>query len=133
MKHYHVVCALIFNSDGRVFCCRRGPGRALEGYYEFPGGKIEKDESKTEAIVREIKEELNIKIKPIKYIGESYYEYRNIKPYDDFAITLYGYTCKIIEGEIILTEHTDAKWLTFDEMNNYEFAKADIPFIKYHL
>lgn len=43
MKHYEVVCALIEDEKGRIFCCKRGPGRALEGKWEFPGGKVEKE------------------------------------------------------------------------------------------
>ena len=45
MKHYEVVCALIEDEKGRIFCCKRGPGRALEGKWEFPGGKVEKEET----------------------------------------------------------------------------------------
>lgn len=129
MKHYEVVCALIENKDGKIYCTKRGKGRALEGKWEFPGGKVEINESHEDTIIREINEELDSIIKPIKYIGKSYYEYKDIKPYDDFSITLYAYKCRLISGDLRISEHSDAKWLSFDEMNEYDFAEADKPFI----
>ena len=130
MKHYEVVCAIIYNDENKIFCTKRGPGRALEGKWEFPGGKVEKDETHEETIVREIKEELNSIVKPIKYIGLSSYEYHNLYPYDDFSITLYAYICKLISGDLTLSEHTDSKWVTVEEMKNMDFAEADKPLIE---
>lgn len=130
MKHYEVVCALIYNKENKVLCCKRGKGRALEGKWEFPGGKVEENETFEETIVREIKEELKTIVKPIEYIGKSYYEYKDIKPYDDFSITLYAYKCILINEKMTLTEHSDMKWLTKEEMLKYDFAEADKPFIK---
>ena len=127
MKHVEVVCALIQNDEGKIFCCRRGPGRAMEGLWEFPGGKIEPNESKEHAILREIKEELNSVIKPIKYIGVVNHTYNDIeKP---FSITMYGYLATLVEGKLELSEHTDSKWCTIDELSTVDFAAADIPFI----
>lgn len=130
MKHVEVVCALIENEDGKIFCCKRGPGRALEGFWEFPGGKVEENETHEETIIREIKEELKSIIDPIKYIGKSYYEYTNLAPYKDFSITMYAYRCKLISGKLELTEHTDYRWATVEEMKKMAFAEADKPFIK---
>ncbi len=130
MKHYEVVCALILNDEGKIFCSKRGPGRALEGKWEFPGGKVEAHETHEETIIREIKEELKSDIKPIKYIGSSSHEYHNIKPYDDFSITLYAYKCKLLAGKLTLTEHTESKWASIEEMKKMDFAEADKLFIK---
>ena len=130
MKHYEVVCAIIYNDENKIFCTKRGPGRALEGKWEFPGGKVEKDETHEETIVREIKEELNSIITPIKYIGLSTYEYHDLAPHDDFSITLYAYKCKLISGDLTLSEHTDSKWVTVEEMKNMDFAEADKPLIE---
>ena len=77
MKHVEVVCAII-KKDDRYFCCQRGPGRALAYKWEFPGGKIESNETKEAALVREIKEELKSDIKVISYIGVSNYEYKDL-------------------------------------------------------
>lgn len=127
MKHVEVVCAVIKNNNGEIFCCKRGPGRALEGYWEFPGGKVEANETHEETIKREIKEELKTIIEPIKYIGKSYYEYKELeKP---FSITMYAYECKLIEGNLELTEHTEKRWLKKDGLANLKFAAADLPII----
>ena len=130
MKHYEVVCALIENDKGEIFSCKRGPGRALENKWEFPGGKVEENETHEETIIREIKEELDSIIQPIEYIGSSYFEYKNLSPYKDFSITLYGYRCKLINGNLTLSEHIDSIWLKKDELQKLDFAEADKPFLK---
>ena len=127
MKHVEVVCAVIRNDKNEIFCCKRGPGRALEGYWEFPGGKVEANETHEETIVREIKEELKTLIEPIKYIGVSNHEYTDLeKP---FSITMYAYECKLIQGELELTEHTEKKWVNKKELNSLMFAPADLPIV----
>lgn len=129
MKHIEVVCALIENEDGKIFCCKRGPGRSLEGYWEFPGGKVEPHETHEQTIIREIKEELKSDIIPLEYLGVSNYTYTNIAPYNDFCITMYGYRCKLIKGNLELTEHVEKAWKTKEEMKQMNFAQADKPFI----
>lgn len=52
IKHYEVICAFIFNDEGKVFCCKRPEGKSLAGYWEFPGGKVEKDETHEQTIIR---------------------------------------------------------------------------------
>lgn len=127
MKHVEVVCAIILNENNEVFICKRGPGKALEGKWEFPGGKIETNETYEDTIIREIKEELNSVVKPIQYIGVSNYNYIELdKP---FSITMYGYICKLIEGNLELTEHTEKKWININELYSVDFAEADRPFI----
>lgn len=127
MKHVEVVCAIIINEKNEIFCCQRGPGRSLANKWEFPGGKVEGNETFEETIVREIKEELNSLIEPIEYIGVSNYEYINLeKP---FSITMHAYKCKLISGNLELSEHIDSKWASIDEMKLMDFAEADIPLI----
>jgi 8-oxo-dGTP diphosphatase len=127
MKHVEVVCAIIRNDKGEIFCCKRGPGRILEGYWEFPGGKVESNETHEETVIREIKEELNTTIQPVKYIGKVYHQYTDIA--QPFSITMYGYECKLIEGELTLSEHTEKQWVKKESLRFVRFAKADIPFI----
>ncbi len=127
MKHIEVVCALIQNEQGKIFCCKRGPGRALANKWEFPGGKIEQNETKEEALVREIKEELKSDIEIIRYIGISNHEYLDIeKP---FSITMYAYLCRLVNGGLELTEHIDSCYADINEMKLMDFAAADIPFV----
>ena len=130
MRHIEVVCALIENEEGKIFCCKRGPGRALEGYWEFPGDKVEAHETHKETIVREIKEELKSDIIPLEYIGVSNYTYPDMPPYKGFSITMYAYRCKLVKGNLDLTEHVEKAWKTIEEMKNMNFAAADKVFIK---
>ncbi|MDY4788586.1 MAG: (deoxy)nucleoside triphosphate pyrophosphohydrolase [Bacilli bacterium] len=130
MKHVEVVCALIENDEGKIFCCKRGPGRALEGFWEFPGGKVEVNETHEETIIREIKEELNSIVEPIEYLGVSNYIYKDMPPYAGFSITMYGYRCKLISGKLELSEHIESKWASKEEMQKMNFAEADKPFLK---
>ena len=128
MKHVEVVCAII-RKDNKYFCCQRGPGRALAYKWEFPGGKIESNETKEEALVREIKEELKSDIKVIRYIGVSNHEYTDLeKP---FSITMYAYLCELVEGNLELTEHIVSCYASVEEMKLMDFAAADIPLIDY--
>ncbi|MBQ6784125.1 MAG: (deoxy)nucleoside triphosphate pyrophosphohydrolase [Acholeplasmatales bacterium] len=127
MKHVEVVCAIIVNDNNEIFVCKRGPGRALEGKWEFPGGKVEVNETHEQTIIREIKEELDSDILPIKYIGKNYHEYNDLnKP---FSITMYGYICKLVNGELTLSEHTEKKWIRTNDLESVDFAGADRPFI----
>ena len=129
MKDVKVVCALIKNKYGKYFICKRGKGKALEGYWEFPGGKVEEHETYEQTIVREIKEELHSTVKPLKYVGISEYTYEHIEPFNPFHITMYGYICELIEGKLELTEHSDARWVSAEEMKSIQFAPADIYFV----
>lgn len=126
MKHLEVVCALI-KMNNLWYCCKRGKG-SLKGYWEFPGGKIEPGESKETAIIREIKEELNSIIKVNRFIGESNYEYGDID--NPFSITLYAYECILLEGDLELSEHLEARFASKEEMLKMNFAKADYPIIE---
>lgn len=127
MKHVEVVCAIIENDKDEVFICKRGAGRQLEGKWEFPGGKVEANESHEQTIIREIKEELNSIVDPYEYIGKVNYEYKNIeKP---FSITLYGYRCVLLNGKLELSEHTDSKWINKKDLSTVDFSDADKPFI----
>lgn len=127
MKHVEVVCALIQNEEGKIFCCQRGPGRALAYKWEFPGGKIEQNETQEEALIREIKEELKSDIEVIRYIGVSNHEYADFK--NPFSITMYAYLCKLVNGNLELTEHINSCYADVNEMKLMDFAAADIPLI----
>ena len=121
-KHYNVVCALIFK-DEDIFCVQR-PNKGEVGLkWEFPGGKIEKNETKKEALIREIYEELNCKIKVIKYLDKVYHQYNT------FNITLYAYKCSMIDYKFELNEHIDYCWTNLHNLKNLDLAKADVKLI----
>ena len=118
------VVAAILEKEDKILIAKKREGKPLAGLWEFPGGKIEKDEIPEESLVRELMEEMDIKVRVKDYVGESIYDYGN-----DKIISLKGFKAEIIEGEIKLTDHDEYKWITIDEINNYNLAPADIPLI----
>ncbi|MGY3805284.1 (deoxy)nucleoside triphosphate pyrophosphohydrolase [Pigmentibacter ruber] len=115
-----VVAALIEN-QGFYFVAQRAKGQKLEGFWEFPGGKLEKNESIEQCIIREIKEELNIKIVPKNIFSETIYEYEFGK------IKLIGVISDIVEGNLELRVHSQYKWLKPVDILKITLAPADIP------
>jgi len=119
----HVTCAIILKDD-KVLICQRSDKMRLPFKWEFPGGKVEANESLEACIVREIKEELNIDIQ----ILEAYTPV--IHGYSDFVLTLYPFICNFIKGELYPAEHAQAIWATLTELPQYDWAEADLPIVK---
>lgn len=117
MKTIRVVAAIIIHED-KVFATQRGYGEFKDGW-EFPGGKIEEGETPQEALVREIKEELNIEIEVRELLDVVEYDYPN------FHLSMDCFICKIKSGELVLNEHEAAKWLTKDTLGSVEWLPAD--------
>lgn len=115
-----VVAAVIKDEDERVLITQRNLKKSQGGLWEFPGGKIEPNETREDAIVREIKEELDIDIQVESYLSERIFNY----PEKD--INLIALECKMISGEIKLLEHEDYKWVCKDKLDNFKFAPADM-------
>lgn len=122
MNNIEVVAAII-HKDNCFLATQRGYGE-FEGMWEFPGGKIEVNESKEEALIREIKEELDTELRIDKYLCVVNYDYPN------FHLTMYCYICSIVDGDIKLLEHKSAKWLRKDELNVVEWLPADVEVIE---
>ena len=118
-----VVAAIIKNSNNKILIAQRNLKKSQGGLWEFPGGKIESNETKEEAIVREIKEELNMDIKCDSYFDEKIYEY------PDKTIRLIALNCTMINDKYDVLEHEQVKWISLDEFKDYEFAPADIYFV----
>jgi 8-oxo-dGTP diphosphatase len=122
-KNIYVVGAVIIE-NGKILCAQRGPAKSLPLKWEFPGGKIEEGESPQEALRREIKEEMLCQIEIGEQVEDTVYEY-------DFGIVhLTTFTCKLVEGEPVLTEHVAIKWLLPEELKQVDWAPADIPAIE---
>ena len=113
-----VVAGIIYKNN-KFLIARRNLNKSQGGLWEFPGGKVEKNESYENALKREIKEELNADIEVKEYVGESIYHY----PEKD--IKLIFYKAKLLSEKIELLEHESYKWITKDEKDKYEFAGAD--------
>lgn len=122
-KLIEVVGAAIIK-DNKVLAMQRSERMTLPGMWEFPGGKIEENETEEEALGREIKEELNIDIKIINYVNEASYAY------DFGTVSLKVYTAEITSGQISLEEHSDGKWLDAKELAGVNWAPVDIPAAK---
>ncbi|MGY0374644.1 8-oxo-dGTP diphosphatase MutT [Clostridium sp. JNZ J1-5] len=118
MKTIEVVAAII-KHDKKIFTTRRGYGE-FENMWEFPGGKMEVGETQEEALIREIKEELELDIEVSKYLTTVDYDYPN------FHLTMHCFICEICGGELHLNAHNDAKWITLDEVDNLKWVPADI-------
>ncbi|MBR3646191.1 MAG: (deoxy)nucleoside triphosphate pyrophosphohydrolase [Lachnospiraceae bacterium] len=122
MKKVRVVAAVI-KKDNKIFATQRGYGE-FKGGWEFPGGKIEEGETPQEALVREIKEELNADIVVGDLIDTVEYDYPT------FHLSMDCFWCKLISKEVELKEHKDAKWLELHELDSVDWLEADLGLIE---
>lgn len=122
-KVVEVVAALIWDND-RFLICQRPANKARGLLWEFVGGKVEKGETKEQALVRECKEELAIIVEPHDVFTEVVHEY------SDITVRLTLFNCGILRGQPQLLEHNDMKWITPSEISNYEFCPADVEILK---
>ena len=118
-----VVAALIWE-QGKFMICQRPAHKARGLLWEFVGGKVEKGETKTEALVRECREELDITVS----VGEEFMSL--VHEYPDLTVALTLFNCSIAEGEPKLLEHNDIKWITPQEIEDYDFCPADEEILK---
>lgn len=123
MKEIKVVAAII-QKENKILATKRGYGEFIN-MWEFPGGKIESGETKEQALVREIKEELNIEISVDKFAIDIEYQYPN------FYLFMSCFMCSIKECSIELLEHNDGKWITKEELNTLNWLPADIDAVNY--
>lgn len=123
MKKVNVVAAII-KQDNKIFATQRGYGD-FNGFWEFPGGKIETGETPEEALIREIKEELNVEIIVGDHIGTVEYDY------PDFHLSMQCFMAEIKAGEMVLNEHSAAKWLTKETLDSVEWLPADVEVLEW--
>lgn len=121
MKTIKVVAAIIIE-DGKVFATQRGYGD-FKGGWEFPGGKVESDETPREALTREIWEELETEIEVGELIDTVEYDYPK------FHLSMDCFICKIKSGDLHLKEHEAAKWLTKEILYSVDWLPADLKVI----
>jgi len=117
-----VTAAILIEKD-LIFIAKRKSSDTLSNKWEFPGGKIEINETAKECLKRELKEEFNIEVSVGSFFGESIYQYPDLK------VKLLAYRVFWRNGKIISTEHEDHKWVSIKEIGKYDFAEADKPFI----
>ena len=117
MKTIEVVAAVIIKDD-EVFATQRGYGE-FKGWWEFPGGKIERDECPQEALIREIREELDAEISVGDLLETVEWDYPN------FHLTMHCFVCSLTSESMHLNEHEAAAWLTKETLHSVKWLPAD--------
>ena len=118
MRTIEVVAAIIHDAEGRIFATQRGYGE-WEGWWEFPGGKMETDEGREEALRREIWEELETRIAIERLVTTVEYDYPK------FHLTMHCFWCHVEQGALTLKEHEAARWLGKEELDSVRWLPAD--------
>ena len=118
-----VVCGLIYK-DEKILLARRKKGKLLEGYWEFPGGKVEEGETDKSALERELNEELGLSVSELTYFSENKHDY------DTFSIHLIAFKCNAHDNPKKLIDHDKFEWVTSNEIGNFNLADADKPLLK---
>lgn len=122
MKIIKVVAAVI-RDENKIFAAARGYGE-FKGQWEFPGGKVEKDETPQQALIREIKEELDTEIEVGELIDTIEYDYPT------FHLSMDCFWAKVVTGQLVLKEAEAAKWLTKENLDSVQWLPADITLIE---
>ena len=121
-KRIKVVAAVI-KKDNLIFATQRGYGD-FKDWWEFPGGKIEQGETPEEALVREIKEELDTIIRVDHFFMTVEYDY------PEFHLSMDCFWCTVVNGKLTLLEHEAAKWLPIDDLRKVQWLPADMEIIE---
>ena len=124
-KQVKVVAAIIENEQHEILCALRSPEMSIPNRWEFPGGKVEKDEDIYSALEREISEELGCTVKTTKEVFNNH-----THEYETFIINLLSIKCKIVEGVPTASEHSKLVWLKRENLESLKWAPADIPAVK---
>ena len=125
MKMVLVSAVALIDFDGRVLLAQRPEGKSMAGLWEFPGGKVEQDETPEAALIRELHEELGIDtwescLAPLTFASHSYEKFHLLMPL---------FACRKWEGTPIPKEGQTLKWVRANDLKNYPMPEADIPLI----
>jgi 8-oxo-dGTP diphosphatase len=120
-----VAAAALIDADGRVLICQRPEGKSLAGLWEFPGGKVERGETPEACLIRELEEELSIRVAeaclaPFVFASHSY---------ESFHLLMPLYLCRRWEGRIAAREHKATAWVKPARLGDYPMPPADAPLI----
>ena len=120
-----VVAVALVDADGRVLLARRPPGKAMEGLWEFPGGKLAAGETPEQALIRELREELGIDteqscLAPLAFASHGY---------DDFHLLMPLYVCRVWNGTVVPKEGQELRWVRPVRLRDFPMPPADTPLI----
>ena len=118
------VTATILVKDNKIIIAKKGPDDRLADKWEFPGGKVEINETPEQCLKREMKEEFDIDVSVGEYLGSSIYHY------DHISIELMAYRTYWEDGEIDLKDHDEFKWISLEQLAEFDFAPADLVFVE---
>lgn len=119
-----VVAGLILDEAGHLLACKRPEGKHLGGKWEFPGGKIEPGEGPEGALIRELEEELGIRVETGTALTPVVWDYGR------GPIRLHPFVCRIRDGELHPHEHSEIRWCSGEELEALDWAEADLPVLK---
>ncbi len=120
---HHEIVAAVVRKNGWFLIGKRPPGGLLGGLWEFPGGKIEEGETHQDALIRELREELDIRILPGEHITTVNHAYSH------FSITLHVYVCRHVDGKPRAKYHSEVKWVPRSHFGRYAFPAANHKFL----
>ena len=120
-----VAAAAIIDTDGRVLIAQRPKGKAMEGLWEFPGGKVDSGETPEFALMRELKEELDIETRPCCFSAISFASHS----YEEFHLLMPLFVCRVWKGTVKGKEGQKFKWVYPSELYDYPMPEADIPMV----
>lgn len=118
------VTAAILIREDKVFIGQRKAGKRMAHLWEFPGGKLEHGETPEDCLSREMKEEFGVQVAVREFFGESVYHY------EYGSIRLLAFLVDWTGGEMSLLDHQDCRWVSFGDLERYDFVPADIPFVQ---
>lgn len=120
MKELTVTAAIIRNSANKILICQRADNSSMGGFWEFPGGKLEPDETLEECVIRECREELSVNISVKDVFAQTRYQY------PDKLINFTFFNAVITDGDIHMNVHKNVKWVNISDIKKYNFCPADI-------
>ncbi len=118
IRRIEVAIGVIARS-GRILICQRKKNDSFGGFWEFPGGKCEPNETLEDCLVRELREELDIVVRPLEKLASIQHDYPNVR------LTLHAFLCEHLSGEPKLIECQDARWAQARELESYKFPPAN--------